>query len=310
MRKIKLPIITILITLVLISCVSPSVRDVSTSTSPATSTDILITSTSTQRPTRVPPTPKPSPSPTWTPLPTLSSAEAEQTVVDLLKSNGGCKLPCWWGTVPGETRWNEVEQFLNTFVTFIGQGQEGTFQEDDGFHHYTNYGAEFFIPDQEARGRVLYGVRDGIIIDISVDPPGNEFSYQLYQLLSTYGEPREVYVFTYSNVPSDVVPFRVLVRYPEQGIHAIYEYPAENDGNMISSCPDSSAPSLHLDSSNQPYEKYLIPFEDSAKRLMGMNENDPLVDLQTATQMDLKTFYETFKNQNSDICLKTSASMW
>lgn len=280
--------------------------DVPTNISPTISTSLFL-DTPTRRPSL---TPRPSPSPTWTPLPTLSSIEAEQTVVELLKFNAGCRLPCWWGITPGETRWDESEQFLSTFAVRIGQGQERAFQEGDGFHYYTNYSVIYFIPEQNTEGRTVYSVRDGIIIGFSVDSQGNEFSYQLHQLLSVYGQPQEVYILTYPSVPFDVLPFRILVRYPEQGIYAIYEYPAKNDGNTITSCPDSRGPSLHLDSPNQPYEKYLIPFEETAKRLMGVNENDSLVDLQTATQMDVKTFYEIFKFPDLGLCLKTSANLW
>jgi len=132
-------------------------------------------------------------------------------VASLLESNGGCKLPCWWGAIPGQTSWDEVEQFLNMFITRVEQGQAGTSLEDDGDHFYTNYSAEYIVLGQASKGRILYDVRDGVIVGISVDPPGNEFSYQLHQLLSSYGQPQAVYILTYPNVPFEILPFRILL---------------------------------------------------------------------------------------------------
>jgi hypothetical protein len=48
----------------------------------------------------------PIPTPTWTPLPAVPPATADAIVEDLLKNNAGCRLPCWWGVVPGETQWS------------------------------------------------------------------------------------------------------------------------------------------------------------------------------------------------------------
>lgn len=52
-------------------------------------------------------------SPTWTPLPTLDQADKQRLVSDLLSTNGGCRLPCWWGLIPGKTNWAQAFQFLS-----------------------------------------------------------------------------------------------------------------------------------------------------------------------------------------------------
>jgi hypothetical protein len=45
----------------------------------------------------------PVPIATRTPVPTLTSDQVNDAVPDLLRTNGGCDLPCWWGVVPGQT---------------------------------------------------------------------------------------------------------------------------------------------------------------------------------------------------------------
>ncbi len=34
---------------------------------------------------------------------TLPTGEAQKMVQELLENNAGCRLPCWWGIVPGKT---------------------------------------------------------------------------------------------------------------------------------------------------------------------------------------------------------------
>ena len=52
--------------------------------------------------------------PLLTPVSTLSASEVEATLLGLYeaKSNIDCRLPCWWGFIPGQTKWEEVEQTL------------------------------------------------------------------------------------------------------------------------------------------------------------------------------------------------------
>src|SRR5688572_19473047 len=44
----------------------------------------------------------------------LSEVQQEQ-LLQLLFTNGGCDLPCFWGIVPGETSWDFAKASLGTF---------------------------------------------------------------------------------------------------------------------------------------------------------------------------------------------------
>ena len=74
-------------------------------TTPTMSTEVTLTFASHGMPTS-----------TKTILPTLEPTQAILLVEDLLVNNAGCKLPCWWGIIPGTTEWNEAKQFLQTFA--------------------------------------------------------------------------------------------------------------------------------------------------------------------------------------------------
>src|SRR5512133_1906896 len=50
--------------------------------------------------------------PTQPPISTLLPTEAAIQVQDLMKTNGGCHLPCWWRIEPGKTSWTNAYQTL------------------------------------------------------------------------------------------------------------------------------------------------------------------------------------------------------
>ena len=111
--------------LLLLGCLPCQVTEDEPSVEPSPFSSVKPTAT--QRPTAIPSpaatllptlTPRPTwtPSPTWTPIPTrtptatplpfptLESAEMQSFIAEMLSTNGGCELPCWWGITPGETR--------------------------------------------------------------------------------------------------------------------------------------------------------------------------------------------------------------
>jgi hypothetical protein len=54
-------------------------------------------------------------------LPTLPVNEAEDLVMELYASNGGCQLHCWWGIVPGQTPGIVAKRFLETFAIYLAE---------------------------------------------------------------------------------------------------------------------------------------------------------------------------------------------
>ena len=62
------------------------------------------------------PTHTPTPSSTPTAIPTLSIEDAHARLLELLADNGGCRLPCLWGIMPGETTYQEGQVLLAPFA--------------------------------------------------------------------------------------------------------------------------------------------------------------------------------------------------
>ncbi len=150
----------------------------------------------TVEPTALPPTAVPSPAPTQvrTLVPTLSAREREARLRELLKTNGGCALPCLWGIAPGTT---SSELAWKTLLE-IGAGEHFPPGEDPTTGEGTG---SFFAGSADAGVHTVE--RDGIVrsIDLYAADYQNPFSlqsdwsaYSLSAILSMYGVPSRVFL--------------------------------------------------------------------------------------------------------------------
>src|SRR3972149_2562983 len=170
------------------------------------------------------------------PLPTMDSIEALKYVQNLFLTNGGCRLPCWWGVEPGKTGGNEAKRFLTTFIKRIGQGESLTITEGGETYFTTNYSAYFDVNNHEEEGRIIFDLKNEIVAVITVDPVGTELAYALPKLLTAYGKPKDVYILTYQHAPFPFIPFSLVLFYQDQGILAYYELEAQRNGEDVEAC--------------------------------------------------------------------------
>jgi hypothetical protein len=73
---------------------------------PDTATPTAVPNTAT--PTAIPLTATPKPLPTAT----LTNEQIDANLTELMLTNGGCELPCWWGILPGETSIDSARESL------------------------------------------------------------------------------------------------------------------------------------------------------------------------------------------------------
>jgi hypothetical protein len=249
-------------------------------------------------------------SPIWTPQPTLPADEAKLYILDLLQNNGGCQLPCWWGITPGQTTWLEAQAFLQRFAIDISIKDI----EENVRIAYVQIPSPFDVPyitylNQE------YGIRNGIVETIQTYNYDITNEYNLPNVLQKYGQVDEVGISTakYSDNPNNR-PFSISLFYISKGI--LIEYVGykkvsgagnvELEDDKIRACPQGGtynflyiwSPNLELD------------FDKAAKKFLDI-ENQPFpIRLKEATGMDVKTFYETFRDPNTTICLETPKQLW
>lgn len=265
-----------------------------TRTFPPTSTATIIPA-STRTPT---PTPTLAP-PTWTPLPTLPPAQAMDYALELLQTNAGCRLPCWWGFTPGRTSWHTARHSL---------AQLGSSIYIDTQPINSRFYIQFFVPGENDPFPIAheYLVQDGIIQGIKLYTYGLAPAYYLAEFLKTYGPPDEVWIRAYFEDQGNL-PFGVALFYSHLGILAEYYPNGEQIGDSVVGCPqESTAPFLGVWAT-----EIEMTFEEANKSFGAYVEvYPPFLPLEEATQMNIATFYQTFKQPNNPICLETEASRW
>jgi hypothetical protein len=233
-------------------------------------------------------------------LPTLTADEAKKLVQDLLENNAGCQLPCWWGITPGKTAWADARSFLESFSLYIREGEMGA-------------GVQVPLPAPYSNATSMdhtYSVKNGIVDTIRIFNFNLAPNYYLPKFLETYGQPTEVWIRTDRQSEMGLHPFLVDLFYRDKGILIEYStgHPLNEVAGKLQNCrlADMTSPFIYLWSP----EKQNLSFNEAKQKFLDVKwlpEPKPLLE---ATGMDVKTFYETFKNPDTDVCLETPKDMW
>lgn len=247
--------------------------------------------------------------PTWTPLATLVPNEAESLYEELLQTNAGCLLPCWWGIIPGKTTWPEASSFLLRFAQLEGQISP---MDPSLLVMWALFPLSSPV-DVFTRQEQLYLIRDGVVESIDIELRGDREkvkNYRLSNFLQTFGPPTEIWLSTYSTeYPAGVLPFQAALFYPERGILAIY-WPQQADfvGEFVRGCQWDKPPSMFGLWAPEQNMTFL-----EAARHFRMNPDEPgflLLPIEEATGMDPQTFFEMFSSPDNLACLETPKEIW
>ena len=154
-----------------------------------------------------------------------------------------------------------------------------------------------------------YGVKNGVIDYIRVYNFDLAPDYNLTNFLETYGQPDEVWMRTFAKEEMGIQNFTVELFYQDQGILVEYSTgdPMNEVEGKLQNCMirDMDSPFIQL----WCPENQNLSFQGAKKFIDTTNlpESKPLLE---ATGMDVKTFYETFRNPDTDICLETPKNLW
>lgn len=240
----------------------------------------------------------PPPTATPSPQPTLD-ADARLTLLrEMLRTNGGCELPCWWGVVPGKTTW------------------EATLRQ------FRSYGDAFVVPhptrEYEYSVSEEFDVKDGIVRGISVSGGTANYLYSpvlaadwqryaLRPMLTRHGKPSavslQVAVLCMEGGCGDPI-YRLFVVFDHAGIAVSY-YGSAKDTDPVKICPNPDnihAISLDLQAPDDPRPILELEHLDPAEL--------PLIyPLAKVSTMTLDSFYETFKASDT-ACFTVPAKYW
>ena len=240
----------------------------------------------------------PDSTPTWTPPPTLSAAEAEKRVLELLTHNAGCQLPCWWGTTPGETPLSIARQFLSSLATKVYNATPFPVERNGAIYLADGIGIDYRLTGKFSDGSVDYNSANGVVDSIIVSPRGTELSYQLHHLLTTYGEPERVLF----GADTDYNQFSILLYYPKRGITAYYQGEFIRLSETYRVCPQGIGPELWLWAPGK-----VVTVADEP--LVGPETVRLMRPINEVTNLDLDTFYQTYRDSNT-VCFESPRTFW
>lgn len=251
--------------------------------------------------TAAPQSPTLTATPLLSPIPTLTRAEKMVVTSELYVTNGNCKLPCWWGIVPGETDWQTANLFFSATATKISTSAES---ETDPYYSAS---VDIPVPDELSEFGLLRQyiiVRDGIIVEIKTERPwGARKIFTISEILNNYGPPTEVWLDTLGkNYGDNYFPFRVALFYPEQGFLVRYFDEAELANGYVTGCPQAHSAAFVLWPQDQ-----VLTFTETLSEQEGVQYYKLLEEV---TEVDVATFYQTYLDPATETCLTTPAELW
>ncbi len=240
---------------------------------------------------------KPVPTSTLTKIPTFTDPEAILLINTLLTENASCELPCVWGMIPGQTTWIEVQQFLDSFLIYLGSaGSPSTAM-------YIDYRSSIDMPDMSLQ----IVVRKNIITNFLLLPPGTAARYRLEDILARYGVPEEVYIGATTSYPvKDLLPFDLIIYYPKYGFSALFNYNGENTGSHLQVCLADQPIGPTLDVWDPQIE---LTLEDIYPAYFEFPDW-PMLTVEEALGMDKEHFTQMFNKKKSTNCILTPVELW
>jgi hypothetical protein len=234
--------------------------------------------------------------PTWTPLPTLPPEEAQELISELMETNNECRLPCWWGIIPGETTWAEARQFFDTFAKEIHVSQ----RRDHGI---------LIVYDVEGSTREggigLWLDKENVIIKIETGPITLQDHFRIDRLLHNYGPPSEVYIRATPSFPSRDLPFTLVLYYSQEQFLLNYQLWARKVDNNLLACPKDQGPYITIWSPSEEWTNERLQSE-----VLGASPSRLLRPLDEVTDLRVEDFYRIFSKQDNDSCIETPVGKW
>ncbi|WP_420643782.1 hypothetical protein [Candidatus Leptofilum sp.] len=250
------------------------------------------------------PTETATPLPTLPPLPTIPPNQRGEKYDELMTTNNGCQLPCWWGLEMGISTINEVIQHYSQFDPFI------TIQEyPEGLTIVTVLFEDAEIEDG-VQTRHVFIISNGILIEAEIEA---RFYTNLnpLALMEKFGQPAEVWLWTFPEPYQSLLPADFRFYFPEQGILSAYREGAGNVEENVEVCIDGDGGKILLlwnpdiwdpDGTKNFAER--VNLSSSAIRLYG---HQPISQV---SNWDEEALYTNLLNPNSTECLLTPSNLW
>lgn len=273
-----------------------------------TPTKIRITSTTRQTSAPVLPTK------TETPSPIAPTDKARAHVFNLLETNAGCKLPCWWGITPGIS---SKQQLHNLFVTLTNATFNRPIKPEAISFSLPQIDDTILRLDIYSSSDNLLDKIDGLAIFMNVDykkekPKKHTLetmkhlrNFQLSQILTDYGSPEEILLYVFDHAPT----IDIYLYYPQHGFSIEYEMVGQTGDEVYVVCPAIEY--------IQNVQLTLVDPQNGYKVSEGViwiehwqNPFEVYTSIDQVTYLTVESFSNKYKNPAETACFYTPRSFW
>ncbi len=239
---------------------------------------------------------------TW--VPALSKTEAEDLAIELLRNNGGCRLPCFWGFIPGQTNQETLFSFFHGFYDVGGRSIKIP-RGNSTIKIFVNWNSDndpqlpaqtlWVTMNSEREVKLDDGKYDQNIFD---NPYFRQYSqyYTLPNLLSIYGAPSKAYFGIDLNreMGFDNLVYLYL-DYFESGWGVQFIMPLRQEGDFYIGCPAQAFTFLSLWSPGN--------VAAAAENQADVDKFGIFKPLEEATNLSVEEFYQQFKGSDNLPCV-------
>ena len=245
--------------------------------------------------------------------PTLTVGERQIAVSELLTTNSGCLLPCWWGILPGKTSWAETEKFLIHLGIKIGS----TPGVDLGTIYHGTGG--FDLDELNVYNNVGFAERNGVVESIYIKGNGSSnitgfhtvlALYSPSKLIGLYGKPSRVWLksssLNYGNTGKS--GYLIWIFYDDLGFMVRYEGTVEY-GSVYHICPKLNDGGDIIDIQlllQAPDNSLPLERDDS---IIG-SERASILSIEKAAGISIDEFYRRFTQSGASGCFDTPRDIW
>ncbi len=228
---------------------------------------------------------------------TLSHEQIDANLTELMLTNDGCELPCWWGILPGEALMSSAREKL----TALGASWIGDLTSTIGIDW--GMGIEFEVDDEIVQTIDIYS---SYFPGIERDKYTQGWQpHSLTAVLEHYGLPTRVLVYKPFEADPGQPSYHLLVFYEDLGIEIDYIGSVEILGdNRYLACPDIADiwkvhMLLYQPSQVDDVVERILP-TSSISYIADPETVHEVISWQQATGTSLESFFETYSTSEGN----------
>jgi hypothetical protein len=246
-------------------------------------------------------------------------SERQAYFIELLSTNGGCELPCFWGIVPGKMIWETARQLLSHFVFWITD-----IPQQEIISHWVSLTIR--TEDKNSINIELALLeKKGIVDSIGGVVSSDKFDTYIYPysikgILTTYSVPTRVWInLNPGEEEAPIIRYSLWLFYEHKGFVVKYQGAALKKDVFYQICPAQPHYNYLMGSSNFSEEFNMVWFD-----IQSPENQNPLEELVTsagdefpaikpieeATRMRSFEFYQLLMKDQEPACFDTQSAIW